>query len=815
MADRYERRLLEHLSHDSYTPSLVAKIMDDLGVPGAEAGVFGQTVARLAKAGKLAVDTDGKVGLPAMGEEVVGVFRKNPKGFGFVVPTVKVKEGDVFIPPEGVGSALTGDTVRVSVQRRRRNGEEDLVGFIEEVMTRKRQRFSGELRQQGTQWLVYPDGRELTSPVVVRDPHVKNARAGHKVVVEITAYPEGDMLPEGVITEVLGEAGLPSVETQAVIAAYNLPGDFDERVHSQARRATEQFEAELRQCEHTGWKDRDDLRDEFIITIDPPDAKDYDDAIHIKRVPEGWELGVHIADVAHFIPPGTPLDEEARKRGNSVYLPRHVIPMLPEGLSNGICSLQEGVPRYCKSCFMVYNRQGVLLRSGVAQVVIHSKKRLTYLEAQALIDGDMDEARKHAKTEPNYTEQLLSTLREMDACARAIRQRRREAGMIHLDLPEVELVYDDEGRVIDAEREDDAFTHTLIEMFMVEANEVLARLFQRVKVPLLRRIHPEPTPGDVDDLRTVARVAGFAIPKKPTRKELQTLLDGTKGTAAAPAVHFAVLRTLTKAEYSPAQIGHYALASEAYAHFTSPIRRYPDLTVHRALAAYLKATENGKNPPRTDEERDALGKALMESPLCPDEDTLVQIGKACTLTEVRAAEAEDSLRSFLVLQLLSQHVGESFRGMVTGCTNAGIFIRLDKYLADGFIKKEELPVGKEGRAGAWRLDQKSGALVNQASGRSFSIGDQVAVTIAKVDLALRKMDLVITDAESRDKGKSRKVYPKPGYEGLASPTGPVALGGGGLNIDWEKLKYGNDGSAARSRKSKQRDKGKTNYRRDK
>ncbi len=832
MFDPFSSRLLAHLQHDTYQPAGADRLRADLGVPDSQRDEFAQAVSELAKRGKITVDDKGIVRLPAVGKDLIGILRKNQRGFGFVIPETPVREGDVFIPPDGMGDALSGDTVQVSVGRKRKPGTntEELFGRVVKVLKRKRKVFSGELEQRGNQWLVMPDGRELTDLVVIRDPHAKNARPGHKVVIEITHYAEGNTLAEGVIVDVLGEAGTPSVETQAVIAAYNLPGEFPEQAVAQARRAADQFEREVEVFSYdpdTARKTRDDLRGEFIITIDPPDAKDYDDALHIKRLPagEGWELGVHIADVAHFIPTGTPLDIEARQRGNSVYLPRLVIPMLPEVLSNGICSLQEGVDRFCKSAFMRYDRQGNLKKSGVGQVLIKSAKRLTYLEAQALIDGDETEAKKHAKTEPVYTPKLIETLREMDACAKAIRIRRRAAGMIHLDLPQVELIYNDDGRVIDAQPEDDAFTHTLIEMFMVEANEVLARLFESLRVPLLRRIHPEPTPGEVGELRTAAKVAGFAIPKSPTRKELQALLDATKGTPSAPAVHMAVLRSLTKAEYSPALVGHFALASDAYAHFTSPIRRYPDLTVHRAVAEYLRHTANGHQAPPPDDEkaRRRLGEKLLENDKnCPNDDELAIIGRKCSVTEENASAAEMSLRSFLVLQLLAEHVGESFRGMCTGATNAGVFIRLEKYLAEGMIKREDLPnyPDQNGRVrgGLWRIDQRSGRMTHEASGRSFGIGDQMEVTIANVDLAVRRMDLVLTDATSREKSKVRK-YPKRGDDRTSSPTGPVGgAPAGGLGLprtqeEWDAFKHGKSGAAGRSQKSKSRDKGKTQHRR--
>jgi ribonuclease R len=823
MPGPFTRRLIDHLSHETYAPSTIAQVIEQLNVPPEQQDDLKTDLADLVAQNRLILQgPEGRqlVMLPALPDEITGTFKKHPKGFGFVKPEGRFREGDVFIPPDRVADALSGDTVKVRVVRGMRAGEKDTTGEIVEVVSRKRKAFAGELRKQGQQWLVYPDGKELRDPVVVRDPQAKNAYEGVKVIVEITAYPEGDFLPEGVITKVLGEAGRPDVETQATIEAFNLPGEFPQACIDQARDASERFFADIEKWKAGALKfeGREDLTKEFILTIDPPDAKDYDDAISIKRTDDGgWELGVHIADVANFIPPGSALDEEGRKRGNSVYLPRLVIPMLPEVLSNGICSLQEAVPRFCKSTFHKYNNRGEIVKAGVAQTLIQSRKRLTYLEAQALIDGDFTEARKHAKTEPRYTDELVGLLREMDALAKAIRHRRRAAGMIHLELPQVVLVYDELGRVKDAEPEDNAFTHTLIEMFMVESNEVLARLFARLKVPLLRRIHPEPVPGDVDNLRNASKVAGFVVPKNPTRQDLQKLLDGTRGTPAAPAVHFAVLRTLTKAEYSPALVGHYALASEAYAHFTSPIRRYPDLTVHRALAEYLRNTENGSNPPRDDEGMKRLGEKLMRSRNCPPSEELEKIGKACSVTETNASDAEDHLRSFLVLQLLENHIGETFPALVTGATNNGVFVRLDKFLNEGMVKTADLPVGKEGRVGAWRIDQRSGALVNIASGRSFKAGDRVSVTITKVDLALRQLDLVIADSEGRDRAKAKKAYDSKGRAMGVDDDGSIkpGLGGGALNLDWDQIKHGSkSGAQARNQRSKGRDRGKTDHRRD-
>jgi ribonuclease R len=831
---RYRSRLLNHLQHDSYTPRKLEDLARDLGIDDVDD--FRNAIAELKEEGVIDITQSGHIALPsvgAQGGEVEGLFKKNPKGFGFVKTDDPLHEGDLFIPPEDTGGALTGDRVRVRVRREKARGgagakgfgaggRSPFVGEIIEIIERKRANFTGELRKQGQNWLVFPDGRELHQPVLVRDPQAKNAKPGDKVVIELLEYPEPgafgtEMLGEGVIVRVLGQSGEPDVETQAVIAAFGLPGEFPEECVEQARTVSRRFDDEVKQLAaatrdsdgHARPSDaplaRKDLTGDFILTIDPPDAKDYDDAISIKRTRDGWELGVHIADVAHFIDPKTPLDEEAKERGNSVYLPRLVIPMLPEVLSNGICSLQEGVPRFCKSSFMMYDKDGNIRGEGVASTLIKSAKRLTYLEAQALIDGNQEEAKRHAKTEPNYTPQLIEALKEMDRLAKAIRGRRERQGMISLELPDVVLIYDDDGRVIDAEREDDAFTHTLIEMFMVEANEVLARLFEKLNVPLLRRVHPEPTPGDVDELRKAARVAGYMIPANPDREQLQALLNATRGTPAARAVHMAVLRTLTRAEYSPAMIGHFALASSAYAHFTSPIRRYADLTVHRALAEYLKHTDNGRKRPQADKDQKELGRKLRESDACPSEDTLVQIGRHITVTEENAEDAERQLRQFLVLQLLSKHIGESFRGVVTGVSGRGLFVQIDKFLADGIIKIADLP-GDVTRGNArpnYRVDQRTGALVDQASGRSFNMGDTVTVRIAQVDLARRQMDLVLDDAASRAVGKAKKPV-----EVRAGGLGGGMTHGGGTGFG------GMTGSERRSRKSKSRDKGKKQHRRD-
>jgi ribonuclease R len=817
---KYREAILRHVGHAQYSPSTIETLAEDLRAD--DPAQFQIAVDELVGQGVLSLSNAGQVMLPSFGDaegEVEGTFNRNPKGFGFFKPESRVREGDVFVAPDDTMGALSGDRVRAKIRRDRKRESSGRGGFgpqyvatIVEILERKRSSYAATMQKRGTTWLAMPDGDTSIGPVVIADADSKYVSEGDKVIIDLTEYPEGQALAEGVITRVLGEAGQPDVETQAVIAAYALPSDeFPDACLDQAREATRYFDDAVGRFLSEGPSDlpgRLDLTNDYITTIDPPDAKDYDDAISVKRTDNGWELGIHIADVAHFIAPGSPLDVEARERGNSVYLPRHVIPMLPEILSNGICSLQPQVPRFAKSLFIHYDLSGRVTRTGAAQTIINSAKRMTYLEAQALIDGNEEEAKKHAKTAPEYTAKLKNTVKLMDELARTIRERRRAAGMIHLDLPDAELIYDDNGHVIDAEPEDDAFTHTIIEMFMVEANEAVARLFERMNVPVMRRIHPAPTPAGMEEAQKVAKVAGYAIPKNPTREQLQSILDATRGKASGRAVHMAVLRTLSKAEYSPAPIGHFALASDAYSHFTSPIRRYADLLTHRLLQDYLALTDNGQKPPQGEKEMKLVGRKLSDAHSFISQEDLVTIGRHISDTEANAADAERELRSFLVLQLLSNKVGEVFDGVVTGLNTRGIFIQIDKYLADGFIKVEDLPgdTTREGKTPKWITVKDTGALVDKNSGRSFNFGDRIRVQIGAVDLPKRRLELLVADADSRAVGKAVTK----GVEGLT-----LGEGGGGLDATegagFKKL----PGGTRRSRKSKSRDRGKTDYRRDK
>ncbi len=728
MPQRYIDAILKYLSDSSYTPVKPRQLARRMGISEEDYGTFRQAVKTLRDSGRVVMGAKNALMLPEPSSTIVGFFSAHPRGFGFVVPETPNSHGDLFIPPEATAGAMSGDEVVAKVTSRgRRDGEDIYRGEIVEILQRGENRFVGTLRKAESYWFVMPDGRDMTTPIVVKDIGEAGPKPGTKVIAEIVKYGKRGDLPTGVIVEKLGDEGELEVETRSVIRAHGLAEEFSEQALADARRAIERFDGE-----DTGG--RRELFDETLVTIDPPDARDFDDAVSIRDNGDGTTtLGIHIADVSHFVVEGSDLDAEAKQRGTSVYFPRRVIPMLPEVLSNGVCSLQEGEPRYAKSVFITYDGSGRRVKTDFAETVIRSARRLTYEQAQRVIDGRSDGVESH----------VVSLLRDLHALAKRIEQRRREDGMIHLDLPEVELVFDENDRVADAVPEDQSYTHTIIEMFMVEANEAVAELFERLNRQYLRRIHPDPDAEGGKQLGAFVRACGHKIPKNLTRKDVQELLAAVKGRPESYAVNLAVLKTFQQAEYSPMKIGHYALASSHYCHFTSPIRRYPDLTVHRLLAEYLRGNLQDRPP--------------------EDLDELVKLGEHCTAAERRAEGAENELREVLVLQFLQDKVGQSFPGVVTGVTNFGVFVQLERFLIDGLIRLPDL--GDDW----WEVQPQYGQVRGEMSGKRFRIGDEIEVRLANVDIPSRQLSLVPAreiEPQGRRGGKGgKKGKPKAGAKG--------------------------------------------------
>ena len=741
MPEQYLQAIIKYLSDKHYQPLKVRQLARRIGVTDENYDAFRDAVKQLRDAGRVVLGEKNSLTLPPMGKTVTGTYRGNPRGFGFVVPQEANAHGDLFIPEGAERDAITGDTVLCRVFKgMKRDGQLLYRGEVVEIIERGHNRFVGELDKatgEITFWFVKPQGSTYTDPIVIDDVGPA-AKAGLKVVVEIVRYSLGTDLAHGVIVEMLGQAGPIDIETLGVIRQHGLPDRFPDEVITDARRAIEGFERSGAPMDS-----RRDFRDWTIVTIDPDDARDYDDAVSIQRRGNVTTLGVHIADVAHFVTEGGVLDIEARQRGNSVYFPRKVVPMLPEVLSNGVCSLQEGQDRLVRTALIDYDADGNVVAERFANGVIRSAKRLTYRQAQGIIDGATG----------GYDSKVVDLVRQMDALARRIEKRRRQAGMLHLDMPEVELVLDDQGRVIDAVHADQSYTHTIIEMFMVEANEAVARQLDKLKVPFLRRIHPEKDVTATSHLKDFVRACGFTVSGELSRRDMQALIERVRGRPESYAVNLALLKMMMQATYSPQRVGHFALASDAYCHFTSPIRRYPDLTAHRLLDAHLRGQ--------------------LDAEAAADVSEVTTLGEHCSFTERRAADAEQELRTLLVLQMLESHVGELLEGVVTGITTFGVFIESSKYLVEGLVRLQDL--GDDW----WEANPKAGVVVAQRTGRQVRMGDAVTARIMAVDLGRRQLNLRIEKFPTRtaapagqEKGKKPKELGK-GRGKAKAPATPV------------------------------------------
>jgi ribonuclease R len=701
MPEIFKERIIKLLKHADYEPQKLAQLAKAIGVSSEDYPQFKAAFDQLRQAGRVVIGTGNLIRLPSISGQVIGKFRANPKGFGFVMPLEPNSHGDLFIPPDATSEAMTGDIVIAKVKRKgKRGGQMRFTGEVIQVLQRAQNRFVGTLLKHPEGWLVQPDGSAFFEPISVDDVTAKAAKQKDKVIVEILHWPTEKYLARGVIIEVLGRQGQYETEIKSVIAQYHIPSEFDADCLEQARVAAAEFNPEQTD-------EREDITEKVIITIDPADAKDFDDAISLEKDSNGnWMLGVHIADVSNFVTQDSLLDKAAQTRGNSVYLPGRTIPMLLEVLSNGICSLQPGQRRFVKSVYLTYDQQGNVLSRRFANSVMCSTQRLTYEQADRTLKG-------HTK---GVKKEVIELLKDMETLAGVIEERRTKNGMIHLALPETELVMDKSGRVVDAHPADDSFPHTIIEMFMVEANEAVASLLDRLNVPFVRRIHPEPDALSLKNMAVLVRALGFALPRNPDRKAIQDLLAAVEGADCALAVNLIVLRSLEKAQYAPQHIGHFALASTHYCHFTSPIRRYADLLVHRVLQCYLQ-------------NRIDTAKQIAAGL------NLVEIGKHITFTEQRAEDAERELKMVLILQMLSKKIGDELDCVVTGLTNFGVFVQSRKLGIEGLIQMADLGPDR------WKYDVKSQCIAGQNTGLSIRLGQAMQVRIISVNIPARQLNV--------------------------------------------------------------------------
>jgi ribonuclease R len=684
------------------------------GARGQETGVRRQgTVDRGQKAGaRLTRDADTLN--PALSQRergqskhvVTGTFRRTASGFGFVRPqgaTRGDKSGDVYIPARSTMDAADRDLVRVRLSKqaaRGRKGELRQAGEIVEIVERDTHQFVGVYKERRGTGYVDVDGKVFAEPIPVGDPGAKGAAEGDKVVIEMVRFPTHTHAGEAVITEVLGAKGAPGVDTLSIIREFGLPEGFPEDVLADARQQADAFDESL--------AGRLDLTHETTITIDPVDARDFDDAVSLTRLVSGhWKLGVHIADVAHFVRARSPLDREARERGTSVYLPDRVIPMLPEVISNNLASLQPHKVRYTLSALMEFTADGAYVGCEVKRAAIKSSRRFTYEEVDEYLADR--EAWREKLAPPVWT--LLANMHEL---AMILRGRRMEHGAIELTLPEVKIDLDKRGEVVGAHLVVNTESHQIIEEFMLAANEAVARMLGEAGLNFLRRIHEPPDPRKLHALTTFIRELGIECESLESRFETRRVVAQVAGKPEEHAVNYAILRSMQKAVYGPEQVGHYALNKEHYCHFTSPIRRYPDLTIHRMIETLAR----GKRPH-------------------DDFDRVVMLGEHCSEREQRAEQAERELVKVKLLSYLAKKIGSQMDAVITGVEEFGLFAQGVELPAEGLVHVDTL--GDD----HYRYDRETRSLAGHRSGNRFRLGDVIRVEVAHVDIDRRELDFRI------------------------------------------------------------------------
>ena len=653
---------------------------------------------------------------------VSGVLKKISSGAAFVIPSERSKdlkdpkEADIYVSARDVRDAQSGDDVLVRLTEKRRSSGQRC-GVIEKVVDRATSVFVGTYFESGGQGFVRVDGTVFGAAIHVGDPGAKGAKPDDKVVIEMLRFPAPNRAGEAVLTEVLGQRGDPGIDTMTVIHSMGLPYEFPEAVHDDARRQADAFD-------ETNLKGRTDLTAETIITIDPVDARDFDDAISLSRSKEGhWQLGVHIADVAHFVPTGSKLDVEAEKRGTSVYLPGHVIPMLPELISNGLASLQQGQVRFTKSAFIEFDETGTVVGADVANSVIRVTRRFAYEEVMPILN--------HPKKElANVTPEVRKLLQDMFELAMLLRRRRFAHGALQMGIPEVAIDFDEDGAVAGAHQRHHDESHEIIEEFMLAANIAVAGLLDSRGLPFLRRTHGDPDEVKMRNFQQFCQGLGLTLKKSQDRKEIQELIRSVEGKPEERAVNFALLRSMQQAVYSPDDTGHYALAEADYCHFTSPIRRYPDLTVHRLIGQI------------------AAGRSPSPQPI-PE---LIQLGKHCSITERRAEKAERELIRIKMLRYMSERIGEEMDAIITGVESFGMFCQGVEIPAEGMIHLSSLSDD------FYIFDQATRRLTGSRTHHEFRLGDPIRVVVAAVDIDRRQLDLRVADSsQGITKKKARAV----------------------------------------------------------
>ncbi len=696
--------ILEHMRQESYRPLSYAELVTVLGISEEEENKFNKVLGRLEKAGEIVKTRKNKYGLPEMMNLIRGTIRLNQRGYGILIPD-DVKYPEIFVYSGGLNGAMHSDKVMVRPSTGH-NGGQRPEGEVIRVIKRANQQLVGTFERGKKQGQVIPDDNRHFYPVYVRPLKKMIVKDGDKVVVNITSWPGKDRALEGRIVEVLGHKGEPGLDLQVVIKKHGLRTEFPEAVLEEAREVARPLtDEEISQ--------RRDLRNLRMVTIDGEDAKDLDDAVSISRIPEGYRLGVHIADVSHYVREDSRLDREAFARGTSVYLIDKVLPMLPTELSNNICSLNANQERLAMSCIMDIDHSGQVQNYDICKSVISISERMTYTSVNRILVDDNPEEKAKFK-------ELLEDFYLMKELSDILRARRTAQGSLDFDFPESKVIVDENSFPVEIKRLERGPGEMLIEDFMIKANEVVAEHMYRQQIPILYRVHEKPDEESITKLNLVLGGFGHKIKgKKIEPLTYQKILKDIKGRPEEQMISMLLLRSMKHARYAPQALGHFGLASQYYCHFTSPIRRYPDLVVHRALSALLEGNMNNKK------------RATLEK-------KMAKYGEQSTLQEIKAEEAERELLDIKKAQYMKQFVGEVFEARISSILAFGFFVELDNTV-EGLVHISSIADDY------YEFNERNYTLLGRHSGRKFNIGDQVRVQLVRVDVDDAKIDFELVE----------------------------------------------------------------------
>lgn len=702
-----KERILAYMESEGYVPIKRRDMRAMLSVPQEDREKFESLINELIAEGRVFETKKGKLASPKDLQMATGTFIGHARGFGFVTPDAGGE--DIFIPASETMGAMQKDRVLYKMLHKAEKGKK-ADGVIVRILERGQQRIVGtfEAGSKGYGFVV-ADDKKIAKDIFISRENTKGAVTGHKVVVEITDYGEDRRNPEGKVIEILGHINDPGVDILSVIRRYELAVEFPEEVYAEIEHlGTEVAEADK--------KGREDLRDLLTITIDGADAKDLDDAVSLKRLGNGnFELGVHIADVSHYVRENTALDKEAYARGTSVYLVDRVIPMLPHKLSNGICSLNPHVDRLALSCLMEVNGRGEVVSHRILESVINSDYRMTYTAVREILeDGTPALLEQYAE--------ILPMLEDMEELRQILGEKRRKRGSVNFDLPESKIILDENGKPIDIKPYEKSIATNMIEEFMLVCNETIAENSFWQEMPFMYRSHQEPDEDKLEKMEQFLRGFGYYLRKKDGEihpRELQKVLQKAEDTDEERIITRMVLRSMMQARYTAENGGHFGLAAKYYCHFTSPIRRYPDLEIHRMIKKMLHG--------ELDEKASAYYRRKM-----PD------WAKHCSKQECVAEDAERDTDALKKVEFMEDKVGQIYEGIISGVTNWGIYVELPNTI-EGMVALSQMDDDY------YEFDEKKMLVFGKRTKKSYRLGDKVVVSVAKVDRMMGTIDFVFEE----------------------------------------------------------------------